>query len=219
MPTNTNFSAWREFAAAHPSTGEWPIHISPGTARSTGDGRDELSGHSHGAGIREIFGLDHKGSWEMAEDTYCFECGNTRDRSGELTIESDRGDLETIAEIEIDDGWRSMPSPTLVSAKRPTDSLLNVGWPGILNVGWTPSEVSIILGSWGERFGAVPLSASNSTLALVVARPPMTVDDARQVAREHFHFCPYDTQFHGFDGIAPYTRRLPGSHQWNFWWD
>jgi hypothetical protein len=39
------------------------------------------------------------------------------------------------------------------------------------------------------------------------------------VAREHFHFCPYDTQFHGLDGISPYVARLVGSRVWNFWWD
>ncbi len=70
-----------------------------------------------------------------------------------------------------------------------------------------------------ERFGAVPFSASNSTLTLVVARPPLTIEDARQVAREHFHFCPYDSQFHGFGGITPYVRKLVGAREWSFWWD
>jgi hypothetical protein len=213
----TQGNDWTELARNYPTTGKWPIYLAPDTCRWGGDVDGYPSHRRSDAGIRGVFGLDHLDPWNIAEDDYCFECGNTRDRSGELSMASDRDDFETIAGLDIS-MWPDA-SPTLVTAKRPCDSLLELEWPGILNIGWTPSEASVVLRSWEERFGAVPLSASDSTLSLVVARPPLTVDQARQVAREHFHFCRYDTQFHGLEGISPYVRKIVNARVWKFWWD
>lgn len=217
MKTTPNATGWSELARIYPTTGDWPVFVAPDTTRWGGEAGLGMYGRRHGEGIRAVFGLGGEEPWRIAEDDYCFECGNTRDRTGELSIGSDRDDFETIGELD-SHVWQDS-NPTLIRAERPCDSLLELGWPGILNIGWAPSEVSIILRSWEGRFGAVPLSISDSTLSLVVARPPMTIEDARQVAREHFHFCRYDTQFHGFGGISPYVRNLVGARVWKFWWD
>jgi hypothetical protein len=219
MDNTAHASDWAELARKFPTTGEWPLFLAPDTARWGGD-EDYFSflHRDKKLGIRGVFGLDRgERDWEIAEDDYCFECGNTHDRSGEVSVASERDDFEIVGEMDIF-RWAG-DTPTLVTATRPSDSLLELKWPGILNIRWAPSEASVVLRSWEERFGAVPFSASNSTLMLVVARPPMTIEDARQVAREHFHFCPYDTQFHGFGGISPYVRKLVGAREWSFWWD
>jgi hypothetical protein len=217
MTTTSQGTDWAELARVYPATGKWPVYVAPGTHR-WGSDADQYPRHRRSdAGIRGLFGLDRRDPWDIAEDAYCFECGNTDDRSGQLSMASDRDDFETIASSDI--FARADASPTLVAAKRPCDSLLELGWPGILNVGWTPTEASVVLRSWEERFGAVPLSVSNSTLSLLVARPPLTVEEARQVAREHFHFCSYDTQFHGLEGISPYVRKITGARDRDFWWD
>lgn len=207
---------WSKLAANYPTSGKWPIFVAPDTFRGGRDREAEDETFRTQAGIRAVFGLD-RGDWRIKEDTFCFDCGNTHDRTGELHVRSDVDDFEAIGQLDL--AMWGQSNPTLVKTGRPSDSLLEIEWPGILNIGWTPPEALIVLRSWEERFGAVPLSVSDSTLALAVTRPPATIEEARQVAREHFHFCPYDTQFHGFDGIGRYVAKLVGAHVWNFWWD
>ncbi len=216
MTTISSIAQWPRLASKFPRSGEWPIFVAPDTFRGGRDLEAEDAYFKTGVGIREVFHLGPS-AWGIAEDAYCFECGNTRDRTGELSVESDQDDFVTLGRLDVAAGASS--TPTIVKAPRPSDSLLEIEWPGILNIGWNPAEAMIILRSWEDRFGAVPLSVSDSTLSLVVARPPRTIEEARFVAHEHFHFCRYDTQFHGFEGIAPYVAKLVGSRVWDFWWD
>jgi len=216
MTTISSIAQWSRLARKFPRSGEWPIFVAPDTFRWGRDRAAEEAFFETGVGIREVFHLGPS-AWGVAEDDYCFECGNTRDRTGELSIESAQDDFVTLGELDV--AADATSTPTVVRAARPCQSLLEIEWPGILNIGWNPAEAMIILRSWEDRFGAVPLSISDSTLSLVVARPPRTIEEARMVAREHLHFCPYDTQFHGFGGISPYVAKLVGSRVWNFWWD
>ena len=50
------------------------------------------------------------------------------------------------------------------------------------------AEVSAVLRSWEDRFGAVLVRMHLSVLELAVAAPPWTVDDCVRVAAEHFAF-------------------------------
>jgi len=160
MTTISSIAQWSRLARKFPRSGEWPIFVAPDTFRWGRDRAAEEAFFETGVGIREVFHLGPS-AWGVAEDDYCFECGNTRDRTGELSIESAQDDFVTLGELDV--AADATSTPTVVRAARPCESLLEIEWPGILNIGWNPAEAMIILRSWEDRFGAVPLSISDST--------------------------------------------------------
>ena len=134
---------WPRLARNFPKSREWPIFVAPDTFRGGRDREAEEAFFETGAGIREVFHLGPS-PWRVAEDDYCFECGNTRDRTGELSIESAQDDFVTLGELDVEAG---ATTPTVVRSVRPCDSLLEIEWPGSLNIGWNPAEAMIILRS------------------------------------------------------------------------
>ncbi|RFA21036.1 DUF4253 domain-containing protein [Subtercola boreus] len=213
-------SSWGELAARFPTTNLWPIFGAGHCYRDRPGVR-----HTHwrddpptpATTLREQFGLDRRDEYDIQEDDFCFECGVVRDRSGELSIGNPSGDGDFLRAL---DRWRDEEErPALIAAENAWDCLAELGWTGAVNSGMLGADASVVLESWQRRFGAYVFSAYGASLELVVARPPTTVEDARLLAREHFHFCRYDSQFHGTGGIGPYVRQLVGSHSWSFWWD
>lgn len=77
----------------------------------------------------------------------------------------------------------------LVPAARPADVLTRLGWIGVTNRGWEPAQVSAVLRSWEDRFGARLLEVGFADIRLVVSRPPRTLDEALPIAAEHVAFC------------------------------
>jgi hypothetical protein len=77
----------------------------------------------------------------------------------------------------------------LVSCRRPADAIGAMGWLGAINVR-SPAEVSAVLRSWEDRFGAVVVGLGFATVRLLVTRPPRTDDDALRVAAEVAALCP-----------------------------
>ncbi|GAA2224090.1 DUF4253 domain-containing protein [Herbiconiux moechotypicola] len=119
---------------------------------------------------------------------------------------------------ELDDDTRNLPL-ALIKVDDPADCLAELGWSGAINAGMLGVDARVVLKSWQSRFGAYVHSTSGGSLSVRVTRPPRTIAEARLVAREHFHFCRYDSQFHGMGGIAPSVATLVANHQWDFWWD
>ncbi|MBB4966445.1 DUF4253 domain-containing protein [Saccharothrix violaceirubra] len=108
----------------------------------------------------------------------------------------------------------------LVAADRGADALAAVGWTGPINHTEDTAEVSAVVRSWEDRFGARVVGVGFDTLLLSIATPPATTVEALAVAAEHFAFCP-DNVWVG-DGpqtLAAYAERLVGDHSWTFWWD
>jgi len=213
-------STWSSLAARYPTTGKWPVHF---------DGEREHRGRPWGAHdmwrgeertpcetVREQFGLERRHDWSIQEDDYCFECGVVSDRSGELVIGDESNDFSTLATLVPD--FRSGPL-ALVTVAEPADCLAELGWSGAINAGMLGADARVVLRSWQTRFGAYVHSAWGGSLRMVVTRPPRTLHEAKMVAREHFHFCRYDSQFHGFGGVGPYVAGLVEKNQWGFWWD
>jgi hypothetical protein len=77
----------------------------------------------------------------------------------------------------------------LVACRRPADAVAAVGWLGAINVR-AAALVSAVLRSWEDRFGAILVGLSFSTITLLVTRPPATDEDALLVAAEVAAFCP-----------------------------
>lgn len=104
----------------------------------------------------------------------------------------------------------------LVPAQRPADVLARLGWQGAVNSRST-ADITAVLRSWEDRFGARLLEVGFADIRLLVSRPPCTLEAALPIAAEHFAF---SEEAHGglrcMDAIA---RAMVGNPFWDFWWD
>ncbi|WP_344594841.1 DUF4253 domain-containing protein [Actinomadura vinacea] len=122
----------------------------------------------------------------------------------------------SIAEAVEDSGDRLLG---LVPADRGADTLTVVGWDGPVNHTGCTEELSAVVRSWEERFGARVIAVGFATLDLSVAAPPATFDHALKVAAEHYAFCP-DILAMGEEGtLEEYAESLVDAPRWSFWWD
>ncbi|MEU4806198.1 DUF4253 domain-containing protein [Actinosynnema sp. NPDC023587] len=108
----------------------------------------------------------------------------------------------------------------LVAADRAADTVAVVGWTGPVDHTGDTAELSAVLRSWEERFGARVVAVGFDTLVLGVAAPPATREEALVIAAEHFAFCPDNIwQDDGPQALQDYAGRLVGDNSWTFWWD
>lgn len=106
----------------------------------------------------------------------------------------------------------------LVPATRGADTLALCGWDGPCNHTGHIQEISAVLRSWEERFGARVVAVGFATLDLSVAAPPITVEQGLRLAAEHFAFCP-DNIWQGGQTFAEYAQDQVDATRWSFWWD
>src|SRR5215469_6805319 len=59
----------------------------------------------------------------------------------------------------------------LVAAVRPADVLLVIGWAGLVNSGESLLELTAVLRSWEDRFGARVIDGGYADLRVFVERP------------------------------------------------
>ncbi len=110
----------------------------------------------------------------------------------------------------------------LVPAVRPADVPQTVGWTGPGNYSLGGHEISAVLRSWEERFGAVLYQLGPTTLALRVARPPTTLAEATVLMNEHYLLCVDNFGSQSWEPpLSPedYAKRLVNAPVWDFWWD
>lgn len=112
---------------------------------------------------------------------------------------------------------------TMVDAARPADTIAALGWAGFCNYQPNQDHVSIcaVLRRWEERWGAVVVRVDRDRLQLSVGHPPVTDDECRRAAAEHFAFCPdqQDPQNGDFYTLTRYAGMIRGARSWGFWWD
>ncbi|TIH29064.1 DUF4253 domain-containing protein [Subtercola vilae] len=111
------------------------------------------------------------------------------------------------------------PSPMTFAPPGEGWGQLAAQYPQNGDSGMLGADARVVPESWRRRFGAYVYSASDSRLSPTVTRPPTDIVQARLVAREHFHFCRCDSQFHGLGGIGAVVAELISSTFWSFWWD
>jgi hypothetical protein len=75
----------------------------------------------------------------------------------------------------------------IVACNRPADCVALIGG---LAVEVDPAEISAVVRSWEERFGAVLVSAEPRLATLAVTAPPTSPEQALAAAAERFAFCP-----------------------------
>ena len=131
----------------------------------------------------------------------------------------------------VDDAGIALPAGVearigLVSCRRPADAIALVGWLGAINVR-TPGEVSAVLRTWEDRFGAYLVGLGFATITLLVTRPPVDDDEAVHVAAEISALCP-DALWQP-EALWPYREReatlravsdaVAREHVWRLWFD
>jgi hypothetical protein len=114
----------------------------------------------------------------------------------------------------------------LVPARSGAEALSVCGWPGPVHQDFHVLEISAVIRSWEERFGARVVAAGVDTLDLSFGGPPTTKEQARAFAAELIAFCP--AGFAGYsltdlvDGIALPDGSVAGSivaqMHMSFWW-
>jgi hypothetical protein len=105
----------------------------------------------------------------------------------------------------------------LVAAGRPADVLLVIGWGGLANCGESLLELTAVLRSWEDRFGARLIDVGYADLRLFVERPPRTLAAAQRLAAEQV-VLGGDCTGGGRD-IPGIAARLVNGPIWTFWWD
>jgi hypothetical protein len=88
--------------------------------------------------------------------------------------------------------------------------------------GWndcpTAAEHTAILKYWDELYGISVASITSDVIELEVQRPPVTKEQALQLAEQQFIYCP-DIVYQGTESIAALASTLLNGRVWFFWWD
>jgi hypothetical protein len=88
--------------------------------------------------------------------------------------------------------------------------------------GWNecprPEEHSAVIRQWEQKYGARIITVSNDTIEMQVAKPPSSREEALDLAREQFVYCP-DIVQQGTQTIEALAATLLNGTVWFFWWD
>ncbi|MFE0026076.1 DUF4253 domain-containing protein [Amycolatopsis sp. NPDC059021] len=105
----------------------------------------------------------------------------------------------------------------LVQTERPADIPALLGWTGMIKSTDQVAELSAVLRSWEDRFGATLIVLGFDSLELSVAAPPRTQARALTVAAEHRAFSL--PTFTGQPGtLREYAASLVRARHWRFSW-
>lgn len=202
-PLDDPTELWWRLAAAFGETGLWPLVVTtlnddstPGRPWTTG----ELGDPREPAGDAEKFFAD--------ADSQRFPDG-IPGLAGTLRPEGDAVELPRI----------DLPRAQLmlVATTRPADVLGQLGWLGAVNH-HEAGDLTVVLRSWEDRFGTVPVLVGFDTLGTLSAAVPSEADDLCRLVAEHYAFCP-DNVDQGTDDLDAYAASVSGSPTWMFWWD
>lgn len=105
----------------------------------------------------------------------------------------------------------------LVPAARSADIPAAIGWTGMANR-LSAGDLSAVLRSWEDRFGARLVGLGHATAFVSVAARPADLDQAHVLALEHYLTCP-DNVEQGMCTFPEYAGDLLERSVWRFWWD
>jgi hypothetical protein len=104
----------------------------------------------------------------------------------------------------------------LVPADRPADILACMGWHRENN-SISAAELSAVLRSWEDRFGARLFEVGFDEIRLLVTRPPRTLEEALPIAAEHVVFS--DKAHVEREYVSQIAAAIVNNPFWDFWWD
>jgi hypothetical protein len=106
----------------------------------------------------------------------------------------------------------------LVPVARSADISTVLGWVAAASDVASDLEVSPVLRSWEQRFGAQVVALTDGVY-LSVAAPPRTREHAEHLALEHLLVCTENLWNHGDWTFTGYVDRILGADLWAFWCD
>lgn len=124
----------------------------------------------------------------------------------------------TPADIDPVGGTRAWSEPgllVLVPVARPADVFWTLG-PGAFNSRPGHAELTAVLRSWEDRYGALPLRFSFDRIGLGVRRPPRTTQEARAAVIE---LQALSTDTLNTDDWPAAFEEMRGVRAWEIWWD
>ena len=192
---------WSALVGAFPESGLWPLQLeflvdaSSGRPWSTGE-----VGPSEPVSTAEV--IDILTSW--SSDGPVLELADPV--PGEAVVPIGAASFE-IGEARV----------ALVPVARPADVVATLGWWGAANYDQAPGDISAVLRSWEDRFGAFVTRLGFDAMYISVTLPPEVDETARTLAAEHFAWCPALAEF-GIP-IDEYASQLIGATEWYCWWD
>lgn len=196
-----NDQDWSALVDAYPETGLWPIQLeflidaSTGRPWSTGE-----VGPSEPVSTADV--TDILTSWSSDGPVLDLADGVP----GEATV--------PIGSASLQMGEASL---ALIPVSHPGDVVAALGWWGAVNYDQVPGDMSAVLLSWEDRFGAFVTRLGFDSMYISVTRPPGDNETARALAVEHFAWCPALSEFDiPLDG---YATELVGATEWYCWWD
>ncbi|GAA1961513.1 DUF4253 domain-containing protein [Kitasatospora viridis] len=213
---------WARLHEAHDRSGLWPLVLLPLESSRDEDFRPWLSGELF-PGIAEVLEPE-----EVLAEAWA-RCADDEESVAELApFGRDWLGLASTAGLRFEEPEAAEYAEDLVAdepaarlglvrAASGAAALAAIGWEGPANHLDNP-EVSAVLRSWEQRFGAVVVGVGFATLHLSVAVVPKSLAEALPIAVEHFAFCP-DNVWQGAGTLAEYAEQLVGAGEWEFWWD
>ncbi len=202
---------WEELRAAHPTSGLWPLLLTPldgDAARPWVEG-ELVPGEMSDPADHDP--ADLLSSWWTSYAAGNGDWPGLAPAGADLAGADATADREAAALLASRRPWRL----GLVAAGRGADALTVAGWDGPANHTGDTAHISAVLRSWEDRFGARVVGLGFDQLFLSVAAPPATEGEALRVAAEHLAFCPDTVE----DDLAGYAARLVDAPAWHFWWD
>jgi hypothetical protein len=114
--------------------------------------------------------------------------------------------------------WSTPAFLGLVPVVRSADLSAVLGWVAAASDVASDLEVSPVLRSWEQRFGAQVVALTDG-IYLSVAAPPVTREHAEHLALEHLLLCPDNVHNRGGWTFPGYVERILGADLWAFSWD
>lgn len=201
----------RKLAAAFPSTGLWPVLGVPPN--------EEPEAYNGGEDLARVAALDAekilRRAWQELDANSPFPGLAAAEPAAErLEVEPFGDTLE--ASLGHPPGGLTL---MLVPVTRPAD-VIAVTQPRI-TMYFSDSELTAVLRSWEERFGAVVTTISPGGVGLVVGAPPRDGKQLNRLAAELATFAPDDWTIDELQQLLRSDRPIPDStsaHHWIFGW-
>lgn len=194
-------AAWIALAAAFPETGLWPLHLES-LAFGDEEGRPWRTAELAPEPVSAEEVLDILSTWSSSGP------------GSELAPSTEGQSTAALAPSALATDEAALG---LVPVSRPADVVAQLGWWGPANYDQAPGEMSAVLRSWEDRFGAYVTRLGFADMYISVTRPPTELSDAQALAVEHFAWCPTLGEF----GVAidAYAAELMEVTEWYCWWD
>ena len=197
---------WARLVTQFPQTGLWPVMGSTAGGLGGAEWRNgDLDGPAGEPGDAAAVLCDRGGVGEQddrASSAQCRQLASGMHQPGQaVTLRAP----DAIAEL------------LLVPALRPADVPWRIGWWGSINYDLSGADLSAVLRSWEDRFGAVLTGLTLDVMLLQVASPPTAQPNIDLVAREFYSFCP-DIVDQGVGELEALYPVVAGP-DWGFWWD